>query len=71
MNATDNKYNYVDVIGEGFEGCVNLFHGDEILALVTDLQLANRIRATTPSRKELKKHDDQPARLKKSIIDRD
>lgn len=37
-------FTYVNVIGRGCEGWLNLFFEDEVIALVTNVELANKIR---------------------------
>ena len=46
-------YNYVDVVGKGCEGWLNLFFGDHFIGMVTNLELADEIRKVTPKRTEL------------------
>ena len=43
-------FNYVNVIGDGCDGWLNLFHNDDILCLVRVIAIADEIRATTPER---------------------
>ena len=38
------EFNYVNIVGEGCEGWLNLFFGDYCLALIDDVELANEIR---------------------------
>ena len=38
------KFNYVDVVGKGCEGWLNLFFGDHCIALVNNQSLADEIR---------------------------
>lgn len=40
----DNTFNYVDVVGAGCKGWLNLFFGENVIALVKDVELADRIR---------------------------
>ena len=41
-------FNYVDVVGDGCEGWLNLFHGTDIVCLVRTVAIADEIRKTTP-----------------------
>lgn len=43
-------FNYVDITTKGCDGWLNLFFGEDIIALVRNVDLATRIRATTPRR---------------------
>jgi hypothetical protein len=45
-------FNYVDVVGDGCKGWLNLFHNDDIVCLVRVGVIANEIRNTTPRRGE-------------------
>ncbi len=38
------EFTYVNVIGEGCEGWLNLFYSDHCIALVTNVVIANEIR---------------------------
>ncbi len=53
------EFNYVNVVGKGCEGWLNLFFGDDCIALVNDTKLADRIRATIPEREkvDIKSHN--------------
>lgn len=57
------KFEYVDVVGEGCEGWINLFYGGRCAALVRDVELAESIKSTTPkmcivSDEQSDPHDD-------------
>lgn len=43
-------FNYVDVVGKGCEGWLNLFFGDHCIALVNNLCLADEIRKAVKPR---------------------
>lgn len=43
-------FNYVDITTKGCEGWLNLFFGDEIVAMVRNKALASEIRKVTPPR---------------------
>ena len=45
-------FSYVECVGEGCDGWINLFHGDNILCLITDVALASRIKETAFARKQ-------------------
>jgi hypothetical protein len=45
-------FNYVDVVGEGCEGWINLFFGDNIIALVKDVSVADSIKAVIEPRRK-------------------
>ena len=49
--ASGSVFNYVNVVGRGCEGWLNLFFGDEIIALVNNVALADEIRKTISERK--------------------
>ena len=49
--TTGSVFNYVNVVGRGCEGWLNLFFGDDIIALVNNVELANKIRKTISERK--------------------
>lgn len=38
-------FNYVDIVSDGCAGWLNLFFGDDVVALVDNVELANRIRS--------------------------
>lgn len=44
-------FNYVNIIGKGCEGWLNLFHDDDIVCMVSCVSIADSIRKTTPERK--------------------
>ena len=41
-------YEYIDVVGKGCEGWINLFFNGEILCLVDNIESAERIKGITP-----------------------
>ena len=45
-------FNYVDVVGEGCEGWINLFHGSDIVCCVMCVPIADEIKKTTPMRND-------------------
>ena len=45
-------FTYVNVIGKGCEGWLNLFFGEFCIALINDVDLANSIRKVTLERGE-------------------
>ena len=54
-------FNYVNVVGKGCEGWLNLFHNGDIVCLVRVVIIADEIRQTTPERIKTFKsgeHDD-------------
>ena len=54
-------FNYVECVGECCEGWINLFYGDEILCLINNVELANRIKETTIARKQNKQREGRGA----------
>lgn len=50
-DSFNSGFNYVDVIGAGNEGTLNLFHGDAIICWVRVVATANEIRKTAPERR--------------------
>ena len=46
-------FNYVNVINKGCEGWLNLFFGDNCIALVRDIDTADEIRKVTRNRQEV------------------
>ncbi len=46
----NSQYNYVDCVGSGCEGWLNLFFGDYCVNLVNDPVIADEIRKVTPKR---------------------
>jgi len=54
-------FNYVDVVGEGCEGWINLFFNDECIALIRDTDLALKIKMSAQSR-----HFKKPVKNKTS-----
>jgi hypothetical protein len=47
------SFNYVDVVGKGCDGWLNLFFEDHCIALVDNVEIANKIRKTTRNRNSL------------------
>lgn len=39
-----DDFNYVSVTTKGYEGCINLFFGNHVLALITNVALADKIK---------------------------
>ena len=46
-----NEFNYVDIVGKGCKGWLNLFFGDECIAMISDIDLANKIRLQAANRR--------------------
>ena len=44
------SFNYTNIVGKECAGWINLFFGDEVVALVNNVDLANRIREEIPER---------------------
>ena len=44
------EFNYVNIVGEGCEGWLNLFFGDECIAMIDNVVLADEIRKTCKER---------------------
>ena len=40
-------FTYVDIVGDACEGWINLFFDGECIALITDVDMAAKIKATT------------------------
>ena len=43
-NIKESDFSYVDVVGEGCEGWINLFFEDYIIALIRDVEVANKMK---------------------------
>ena len=41
---SDNKFHYVNVTSVGYEGSLNLFIGEQVLAFVADIPVADMVR---------------------------
>jgi len=52
-----DSFNYVNIIGDGFEGCINLFFGESCIAMIDNVQLAESIKNVTPKRSRAVKVD--------------
>ena len=48
--AADMKFEYVEVVGKGCEGWINLFFGEHIVALIRNVWLADQIKSVTAKR---------------------
>jgi len=46
----NNSFNYVNITTNGCEGWLNLFFGDECIAVITSVYLADKIRSEVPKR---------------------
>ena len=58
-------FNYVNVTSPGCKGWINLFHGNDILCLVDNVELADRIKKNVPER-DLSNPARKPSRQKKT-----
>jgi len=47
------EFTYVDVVGEGCEGWINLFFGDDCIALIDNPKLAAEIKKVSKSYHEV------------------
>jgi beta-glucosidase/6-phospho-beta-glucosidase/beta-galactosidase len=61
INTTDveyfiNPFSYVDITTKGCEGWLNLFFYDFPIALVNNVDLANKVRDVVPARANPKGH---------------
>lgn len=54
------KFEYVDVVGEGCEGWINLFFGGYIIAMIRNTDLAEQIKATTPKMTSVSDEQHEP-----------
>ena len=52
-----DSFNYVNIIGDGFEGCINLFFGESCIAMIDNAHLAESIKNVTPERSKVAKVD--------------
>jgi hypothetical protein len=50
LDRVPDEFNYVDIVGKGCEGWINLFFGDVIITLIRDVDLANEIKIFTKRR---------------------
>jgi len=44
------EFSYVNIVGKGCEGWLNLFFGEYCIALVRNVELADEIRKVTPDK---------------------
>lgn len=44
------SFNYVNIVGKECKGWLNLFFDDECIAMVNDIELADRIRKEIPEK---------------------
>lgn len=49
--SDEKEFEYVDVIGEGFKGCINLFFDGQVVAMIRHVGLAEKIKAKIPEMK--------------------
>lgn len=46
----NNGFSYVNITTKGCEGWINLFFGEQIIAMISDVDLASEIKAETEER---------------------
>ena len=46
----NTEFNYVNIVGPGCEGWLNLFFGDEVIAMIDDVAMADKIRKIVKER---------------------
>lgn len=56
-----NHFSYVNIVGKGCEGWLNLFFADEIIAMVSNKAIAKEIRKDIPEK--YKAFGEQPRKL--------
>lgn len=54
------KFEYVNVVGEGCEGWINLFFGGWCVALIKEVELAEQIKAAIPEMSSVSDEQHEP-----------
>lgn len=47
------QFEYVKIANKGLEDCINLFFNNQIIAFISDVELAKQIKLTIPEMKKL------------------
>lgn len=55
-----SQFEYTEIIGDGFEGWINLFFEGWCVAMVSDVELAARIKASTQEMNSVSDEQHEP-----------